>query len=39
LENVQLEPDLPVFNNPAALENGEDQQLIKTIETLMHQIE
>jgi len=38
LEKVRLEPDLTIFNNPSALEVGDDQQLRKAIETLMLEI-
>ena len=39
LENIQLEPDITIYNDPSVLEAGEDQQLIKAIETLMYEIE
>ena len=39
LENIQLEPDITIYNDPSVLETGEDQQLIKAIETLMYEIE
>ena len=38
LENTQLEPDIKVFNDPATVVNGVDQQLITATQELMKQI-
>lgn len=39
LENQQLEPDVKVANDPAALTAGEDAQLRTAVETLLRQID
>lgn len=39
LENQQLEPDVKVANDPAAIVRGEDAQLRKAVETLLNQID
>lgn len=39
LENSQLEPDIKVVNNPAVIVSGEDSQLRKAVETLLHDID
>lgn len=39
LENTQLEPDVKIANDPAVIVTGEDQQLRKAVETLLHDID
>ena len=39
LENKQLEPDVLVPTNPADVMNGEDAQLHKAVEVLLHDID
>lgn len=38
LENSQLEPDVKVSNDPAAIVKGEDTQLRKAVETLLNDL-
>ncbi len=38
LENYQLEPDIKVMNEPAAVANSQDQQLERTIKHLLEEI-
>ncbi|MCC8112763.1 MAG: peptidase S41 [Bacteroidales bacterium] len=38
LENFQLEPDVPVENNPADVVRGEDTQLRRAVETLLQTV-
>ena len=35
LENHQLQPDILVYNDPAAVERGEDPQLQRAVEEMM----
>lgn len=39
LENSQLEPDVRVANDPAVIVTGEDQQLHRAVEELLHQMD
>lgn len=39
LENSQLEPDVQVANSPETIVKGEDTQLRKAVETLLHDID
>lgn len=39
LENSQLEPDVRVANDPAVIVTGEDQQLHRAVEELLHQLD
>ncbi len=39
LENSELEPDVKVANDPAAIVKGEDAQLRVAVETLLHDID
>ncbi len=39
LENKQLEPDVLIDNDPATVVKGEDMQLRKAVETLLHDID
>lgn len=39
LENSQLEPDVKVANSPETIVKGEDTQLRKAVETLLHDID
>ncbi len=38
LENTQLNPDVIVYNNPASVINGTDDQLIAAVKTLLSQL-
>ena len=38
LENSQLDPDILVANDPAAIVKGEDQQLKRAVEELMKEL-
>lgn len=39
LENKQLEPDVPVLNNPETVVKGEDRQLRRAVEVLLSDID
>ncbi len=39
LENSQLEPDIKVVNNPQSIIKGEDSQLRKAVESLLHDLD
>ncbi len=39
LENMQIEPDILVYNDPASLLNGEDKQLEAAVEEMLKEIE
>ena len=38
IENMQIEPDIPVYNDPASVLNGEDRQLEAAVEEMMKTI-
>ena len=38
LENLQIEPDIPVYNDPASVLNGRDLQLEKAVEEMLKEI-
>ena len=38
LENLQIEPDILVYNDPASVLDGKDQQLDAAIEEMMKEI-
>ena len=39
LENMQIEPDIPVYNDPASLLDGEDRQLEAAVEEMLKEID
>ena len=39
LENMQIEPDILVYNDPASVLRGEDKQLERAVEEMMKEIE
>lgn len=39
LENLQIEPDILVYNDPASVLNGEDKQLEAAVEEMLKEIE
>ena len=38
LENLELEPDVLVYNSPESVARGEDQQVAKSVEVLLEQL-
>ena len=39
LENTQLEPDVLIYNDPAVVVTGEDQQLHAAVESLLKDLD